>query len=137
MAPPPPPPPARFEKISLSATELFSFDNDKLPAAHPKLDDIAKLLNENSGVTNVVITGYADRLGNDNYNQKLSERRANAVKDYLVSKGVAADRLKAVGKGEANPVVECNDKNRAALIKCLEPNRRVDVEQITVERRVQ
>lgn len=135
--PPPPPPPARFEKVSLSATELFSFDNDKLPAAQPKLDDIAKLLNENSGVTNVVITGYADRLGNDNYNQKLSERRANAVKDYLVSKGVAADRLKAVGKGEANPVVECKDKNRAALIKCLEPNRRVDVEQITVERRVQ
>lgn len=137
IAPPPPVAPARFEKISLSATELFSFDNDKLNSAQPKLDEIAKLLNENSGISNVVITGHADRLGNDKYNQKLSERRANTVKDYLVSKGVAATRLTAVGKGEANPVVECKDKDRAALIKCLEPNRRVEVEQITVERRVQ
>ena len=137
IAPPPPPPPARFEKISLSATELFSFDSDKLNPNQPKLDDIANLLNANSGVTNVVITGHADRLGNDKYNQKLSERRANRVKDYLVSKGVAANRLTAVGKGESSPAVECKDKNRAALIKCLEPNRRVDVEQITVERRVQ
>lgn len=136
-APPPPPPPARFEKVSLSATELFSFDSAQLNSNQPKLDDIAQLLNANSSVTNVVITGYADRLGSDKYNQKLSERRANAVKEYLISKGVAANRLNAVGKGEANPVAECKDKNRAALIKCLEPNRRVDVEQITVERRVQ
>ncbi len=135
--PPPPPPPERFEKVSLSATELFSFDSAKLNPNQPKLDDIAKLLNANSGVTNVVITGHADRLGSDKYNQNLSERRATAVKDYLVSKGVAANRLNAVGKGESNPVVECHDKNRATLIKCLEPNRRVDVEQITVERRVQ
>lgn len=138
VAPPPAVAPApRFEKITLSATRLFGFDNDKLVAPMPKLDEVAKLLTENSGISNVVITGYADRLGNDKYNQKLSERRAIAVKDYLVSKGVAADRLTAVGKGEANPVVECNEKNRAALIKCLEPNRRVEVEQITVERRVQ
>lgn len=138
VAPPPAVAPApRFEKITLSATRLFGFDNDKLVAPMPKLDEVATLLNENSGISNVVITGYADRLGNDKYNQKLSERRAIAVKDYLVSKGVAADRLTAVGKGEANPVVECNEKNRAALIKCLEPNRRVEVEQITVERRVQ
>lgn len=135
--PPPPPPPPRFEKVSLSATELFVFDSDKLPPSQPKLDDIAKLLNDNGGINNVVISGYADRLGNPKYNQKLSERRANAVKAYLVSKGVAANRLSAVGKGIANPVVECKDKNRAALIKCLEPNRRVEVEQITVERRVQ
>jgi OmpA-OmpF porin, OOP family len=137
VAPPPPPPPARFEKVSLSATELFAFDSAKLNSNQPKLDDIANLLNANSSVTNVAISGYADRLGNDNYNQKLSERRANAVKDYLISKGVAASRLNAAGKGESNPVVECKDKNRAALIKCLEPNRRVEVEQITVERRVQ
>lgn len=116
---------------------MFSFDSDKLNPNQPKLDDIANLLNANSGINNVVITGYADRLGSDKYNQKLSERRANAVKDHLISKGVAANRLNAVGKGEANPVAECNDKNRAALIKCLEPNRRVEVEQITVERRVQ
>jgi OOP family OmpA-OmpF porin len=48
---------------------------------------------------------------------------------------VAANRLKAEGKGKANPVVQCNNKKRADLIACLEPNRRVEVEQITIERR--
>lgn len=134
---PPPPPPARFEKVTMSATELFSFDSAKLNPNQPKLDDIANVLNNNTGINDVVISGYADRLGSEKYNQKLSERRANAVKDYLVSKGVAASRLRAEGKGEANPVVECHDKKRADLIKCLEPNRRVEVEQITIERRVQ
>ncbi|MEG2964603.1 MAG: OmpA family protein, partial [Janthinobacterium sp.] len=56
---------------------------------------------------------------------------------YLVSKGVAANRLTAEGKGSTNPVVTCDNKKRADLIKCLEPNRRVEVEQITIERRVQ
>lgn len=134
---PPPPPPARFEKVTMSATELFGFDSAKLNPNQPKLDDIANVLNANSSIDNVVISGYADRLGSDKYNQKLSERRALSVKEYLVGKGVAANRLNAVGKGEANPVVECNDKKRADLIKCLEPNRRVEVEQITIERRVQ
>ena len=136
-APPPPPPPARFEKVTMSATELFAFDSAKLNPNQPKLDDIATLLNNNPSINNVVVTGYTDRIGSQKYNQKLSERRANAAKDYLVSKGVAADRLSAVGKGESNPVVECHDKKRSDLIKCLEPNRRVEVEQITVERRVQ
>nr|WP_267875677.1 OmpA family protein [Duganella radicis] len=134
---PPPPPPARFEKVTMSATELFAFDSAKLNPNQPKLDDIANVLNNNTGINDVVISGYADRLGSEKYNQKLSERRANVVKDYLVGKGVAASRLKAEGRGEANPVVECHDKKRADLIKCLEPNRRVEVEQITIERRVQ
>jgi OOP family OmpA-OmpF porin len=135
--PPPPPPPARFEKVTMSATELFGFDSAKLNPNQPKLDDIANVLNSNTGIDNVVITGYADRIGSHKYNQKLSERRASAVKDYLVAKGVAANRLNAVGRGEENPVVTCNNKKRADLIKCLEPNRRVEVEQITVERKVQ
>lgn len=134
--PPPPPPPPRFEKYTLSATELFAFDSAELRAPQPKLDEIASALAANSAVNDVVITGYTDRIGSAGYNQKLSERRANAVKNYLRAKGVSADRLKAQGKGEANPVVECTDKNRTALIKCLEPNRRVEVEQITIERRV-
>ncbi|WP_394781766.1 OmpA family protein, partial [Undibacterium sp.] len=75
--------------------------------------------------------------GSDKYNMKLSQRRAEAVKAYLVGKGIAGSRLTSQGKGESNPVVECTDKNRSALIKCLEPNRRVEVEQITIERRVQ
>ena len=84
----------------------------------------------------VTIAGYTDRLGSDEYNVELSQRRANAVKSYLVGKGVAADRLIAVGKGKVDPIVHCDNSARSALIKCLEPNRRVVIEPITVERRV-
>jgi OOP family OmpA-OmpF porin len=135
---PPPPPPARFEKVTMSATELFAFDSAKLAPAQPKLDDMAKLLNDNPTISGITITGYTDRIGSDKYNQKLSEQRANAVKSYLVGKGVGADRLTAQGKGKANPVVACDGKmKRPELIKCLEPNRRVEIEQITIERKVQ
>ena len=145
--PPPPvanPPPSaplplpapRFERYTLSATELFGFDRDKLRMPQPKLDEIATALGGHNEVNRVVIIGYADRIGSDQYNQKLSERRAMAVKNYLVSKGISGSRLDAQGRGEANPVVVCNDKIRPALIKCLEPNRRVEVEQIIIERRL-
>ena len=83
----------------------------------------------------VTITGYTDRLGSDD-NVELSQRRANAVKSYLVGKGVAADRLIAVGKGKVDPIVHCENTDRSTLIKCLEPNRRVVIEPIPVERRV-
>jgi OOP family OmpA-OmpF porin len=137
VAPPPPPAP-KFEKVTMSANELFSFDSATLAPEQPKLDDMAKLLNDDTSVNNVVITGHTDRLGSDKYNQKLSERRAEAVKAYLVSKGVDASRLTAQGKGKSQPVVQCNDKKmkRADLIKCLEPNRRVEIDQVTAERRV-
>ena len=139
-APEPAPAPApapRFEKVTLEATKLFNFDKAEIILPSPKLDEIAAALQADPSVTDVDITGYTDRLGSEKYNLKLSERRANAVRDYLVSKGVDGNRLKAYGKGEANPLVTCNQKKRAELIACLEPNRRVEVEQITVERKVQ
>ncbi|CAN5169727.1 porin OmpA [soil metagenome] len=137
VAPPPPPPPApRFEKYTLSATELFAFDSTGLRMPQPKLDEIAAALGRHGEVNEVVITGYTDRIGSSQYNQKLSERRALAVKTYLVGKGIEESRLKAQGKGEADPVVTCTDKKLPALIKCLEPNRRVEVEDITIERRL-
>lgn len=136
--PPPPPPPApRFEKYTLSATDLFSFNSVELRMPQPKLDEIASALNGDTSINNVMITGYSDRIGSPRHNMKLSERRALAVKNYLVGKGVESSRLKTEGKGEADPVVVCNNKKRAALIQCLEPNRRVKVEQITVERQIQ
>ena len=139
--PPPPvapaPPPARFEKVTLSATELFEFDSATLRMPQPRLDEIAAALTADPTITDVDVTGYADRLGSAKYNLKLSQRRANAVRDYLIGKGIEAGRLKAIGKGEADPVVTCTNKKRADLIKCLEPNRRVEVEQITIERRVE
>lgn len=135
-APPPPPPAPRMEKYTLSATELFAFDSDELSGAQPKLDEVAAALMANTAVAEVAVTGHTDRLGSDRYNQSLSERRANTVKAYLVGKGVSGNRLKAQGRGETNPLVQCSDKNLPALIKCLEPNRRVEIEQITLERRV-
>ncbi|WP_395005936.1 OmpA family protein [Undibacterium sp.] len=133
---PPPPPAPKFEKYTLSSTELFAFDSAVLASAQPKLDEIAKALKESTSISNVVISGFTDRLGSDKYNLALSEKRANAVRDYLVNSGIAASRLNAVGKGESNPVVTCTNKKRVDLIKCLEPNRRVEVEQMTFERRV-
>ena len=135
-APMPPPPPARFEKVTMSATELFEFDKAVLRSPQPKLDEIAAALQADMSITDVDVTGYTDRLGSDKYNQRLSQLRAVAVRDYLVARGIDGSRLKAVGKGESNPVVECNDKKRADLIACLAPNRRVEVEQITIEKRV-
>ncbi|WP_182987985.1 MULTISPECIES: OmpA family protein [unclassified Massilia] len=136
-APVAPPPPARFEKVTLETSKLFEFNKADVILPAPRLDEVAAALQADPSITDVDITGYTDRLGTDKYNQKLSERRANSVRDYLVSKGVDGGRLKAYGKGEANPVVTCNNKKRADLIKCLEPNRRVEIEQIVIEKRVQ
>jgi OOP family OmpA-OmpF porin len=135
--PPPPPPPAKFEKVVLSAVELFDFNSATLRMPQPKLDDIASVLVADPTITDVDINGYTDRIGSDKYNLKLSQRRADAVRDYLVSKGVDGSRLKAHGLGKANPVAECHQKKRSELIACLAPNRRVEVEQITIEKRVQ
>jgi len=144
VAPPPPPPPLavvappppRFEKFTLSATELFGFDSAELRMPQPKLDEIATELSKHGEVGSVDINGYTDHLGTAPYNQKLSEQRANSVRNYLSSKGIDPARLNAKGLGEANPVVACTEKKRATLIQCLEPNRRVEVEKITIERRV-
>lgn len=132
----PPPPAPRYERISLSATELFGFDSATLAPQQNKLDEIAAALNANQQVSHILITGYADRIGNAKYNLRLSEQRADSVKKYLSDKGVSTGRLEAQGKGEADPVVSCNDKKRSDLILCLEPNRRVEIEQFNFDRRV-
>ena len=135
VTPQPAPTPPRFERYTLSATELFAFDRSDLRMPQPKLDEIADVLSRNTQVNNVTISGYTDRLGSDKYNMGLSQRRADTVKAYLTNKGIASGRLTAVGNGKSNPVVQCTNKKRVDLIKCLEPNRRVEVEQIVIERR--
>ena len=135
-APAPAPEPV-FEKTTLSASELFAFDKAELKADQPKLDQIAAVIGRHGHTEQVLVTGYTDRLGSTKYNLTLSKKRAEAVKTYLVSKGIAAERIETVGKGKANPVAACTGvKKRAALIECLAPNRRVEVAPITITRRV-
>jgi OOP family OmpA-OmpF porin len=130
--PPPPPPPARapqVQKITLQAESLFDFDKDVLkPEGKAAIDSqvVGKLANVKLEI--VLVTGYTDRIGSDAYNQKLSERRADSVRNYLVSKGIPRDKIEAIGMGKKNPVVECGQKNMKELIACLQPNRRVEVE---------
>jgi len=133
---PAPKPAPKIERITLSATELFAFDSAKLGRSQPKLDEIAHALVSNKQIEKVTITGYTDRIGTNKYNLKLSLRRAEAVKAYLIGKGVEASRISTVGKGKADPVVQCKDKKRSALIKCLEPNRRIVIDEFTYEKRI-
>jgi OmpA-OmpF porin, OOP family len=128
----PPPPPPTFVKTTVSANELFTFDSAEVRVPHSQLDEVAKALNSEGAPQQIVISGYTDRLGSDSYNQKLSLQRAQGVKNYLVGRGVKADRLIAEGHGESNPVVNCNEKNLPDLIQCLAPNRRVEIDQFTV-----
>ena len=134
QATPPARPTPTLERYTLSAKELFGFDEATIRGRNGKLDEIAEVMKRNPAIDSVRITGYTDRIGTDAYNLKLSQRRADAVRAYLVARGVEPRRLQAIGKGKADPVVECHDKDRAALIRCLEPNRRVEVERIVVER---
>ncbi len=131
MPAPAPAPKPTANKVKLAADALFDFDKAVLkPEGKGKLD---KLAAEAGSLKLEVIlaVGHTDRLGSASYNQKLSEKRAAAVKQYLVSKGVEANRVYTEGKGEAQPVTtNCNQKSRKALIDCLQPDRRVEIEVI-------
>ena len=121
------------EKITLAADALFDFNKATLRAeGKAKLDDVAA--KSNSLVLEVVIAvGHADRIGGAAYNQKLSEKRAAAVKDYMVSKGIPANRVYTEGKGSKQPVTkagQCKGPKSAKVIACLQPDRRVDIEII-------
>ena len=100
-----PPPPPEPKKLIL---EGVNFDNDKStlrPEATATLDQAAASLKE-WGDVKVEVAGHTDWNASDKYNMALSERRANAVRDYLISKGIAADRLTAKGYGESTPVAD-------------------------------
>lgn len=115
-----------METVTISAEKLFGFDKFKLQeGSKPILDGAVAKIKANPDVEVVMVTGHTDRIGSDLYNQKLSERRANVVKDYLISQGVDSARLQTVGKGESEPVATCNGIRGKRLIECLAPNRRV------------
>ena len=132
-APEPAPAPARIlpQSINFAADALFDFNKAVLrPAGRAALDDFARQFR---GVQYeaIFVTGHTDRLGTAKYNRKLSERRAHAVRNYLVRMGVPPDRVNASGRGETQPVTQpgdCKGPRSARLIACLQPDRRVHVE---------
>ena len=122
---------AKPEKVTTASTVNFDFDRYVIrPDTRSKLDDlVGKLRKVNLEV--IIAVGHADRLGGDAYNMKLSVRRADSVKAYLVSKGIAASRVYTEGKGERQPVKDCKGSGKTKeLIACLEPNRRVETEAV-------
>ena len=116
------------EKVTFAADVLFDFDKSVIkPEGRSKLDDIsAKAKGVNLEV--VIAIGHADSIGSDAYNQRLSVRRAESVKAYLVSKGIEANRVYTEGKGEKQPVAD--NKTRDGRAK----NRRVEIEVIGTRR---
>jgi OOP family OmpA-OmpF porin len=119
------------QKINFSADALFDFDKaDLRPEGKSMLDDLTRVL-QGAKYEVILAIGHADRIGSVRYNQKLSVRRAETVKKYLVEKGIEPNRVYAEGKGKSQPLTktaDCRMKNRKALIACLQPDRRVDVE---------
>jgi OOP family OmpA-OmpF porin len=135
---PAPAPVIQSQKVTYQADALFDFDKAILkPGGKAKLDDLASKIGD-LNLEVVVATGYTDRIGSDKYNDRLSLRRAQAVKAYLVSKGIEANRIYTEGKGKRNPVTTgCNQKNHKQLVACLAPDRRVEVEVVGTSRQPQ
>ena len=128
---PKPEPPKKPAVVNLASTELFEFNKAVLTQeARSKLDnEVVAKLRDLKDVRYVIVNGHADRLGSAQYNQRLSEKRADAVRAYLVSKGVEAGKVETLGFGKTLPVKACPDqKDRKGLIACLADNRRVVVE---------
>jgi len=132
-AAPPPPAPApapavvpapTSEKVTFAADAFFDFDKSVLkPEGRAKLDDlVSKMQGLNLEV--IIAVGHTDSIGTDAYNQRLSVRRAEAVKSYLVSKGVEKNRVYTEGKGEKQPVAD--NKTAEGRAK----NRRVEIEVV-------
>ena len=116
--------------FNLNSDVTFAFGKANLkPQAQAALDGIYGEIAQINGAK-VAVAGYTDRIGSDAGNLKLSQRRADTVANYFVSKGVAADAISATGYGKANPVTgaTCDQvKGRKALIACLAPDRRVEI----------
>ena len=117
-APAAPPQPRPPERITLQASKLFAFGSARLQPPQPELDRYAQA-----------------QMGSPAANQKLSRERAESVKAYLMTQGVDPARLKTRGAGSSQPVARCDQTQRAALVACLEPDRRAEVAPITVDKR--
>jgi OOP family OmpA-OmpF porin len=120
-----------YEKVAFDANILFDSNKSSLrPAGTEKLDEfVLKIAGLES--RSVMAVGYADRMGTESSNQALSEARVNAVKAYLVTKGVADTRVRTSAWGEMRPTTynaECKDANNAKNVACMQPDRHVFIE---------
>jgi OmpA-OmpF porin, OOP family len=135
--PPPEKPKPVAEKITFAADVLFDFDRAAVkPECKSKLDDLASKV-RSVDLEVVIAIGHTDPIGSEAYNQRLSVRRAEAVKAYLVSKGLEPNRIYTEGKGEKQPVTgdRCKrmgkeHRGNKKLVECLQADRRTDIEVI-------
>ncbi|WP_313686987.1 porin OmpA [Pantoea sp.] len=134
VAPAPAPAPVvETKRFTLKSDVLFNFNKATLkPEGQQALDQLySQLSSLDPKDGSVVVLGFTDRIGSEQYNQKLSEKRAQSVVDYLVSKGIPSNKISARGMGKSNPVTgnTCDSvKGRNALIDCLAPDRRVEID---------
>ena len=115
--------------LSLMWMAVFDYDSAALsPEIRARLD--REILPKVAGMPNVrfTVSGHSDRLGTIDYNRDLSEKRADAVRAYLVERGIDAEKIEVFGYGQTLPVKSCPDAKGSTLIECLAPNRRVVVE---------
>ena len=123
-APAPAPAPAVATKVTYAADAFFDFDKSVLtPEGKAKLDDLVSKI-KGVYLEVIIAVGHTDSVGSDAYNQKLSMRRSESVKAYLVSKGVEKNRVYTEGKGEKQPVADNKTKEGRAK------NRRVEIEVV-------
>jgi OmpA-OmpF porin, OOP family len=119
------------QTVHYSGDAFFDFDESTLkPEGKTILDNLVREL---GGVTygTILVVGHTDRFGGVEYNQALSERRANAVKNYLARNEIPTDRIETVGKGKSEPVTkpgECRGPVDPKVVACLQPDRRVEIE---------
>lgn len=122
---------APLVKLQISADALFGFDKHTLNREGETLLDKLVLQIKSADAYQIILVGHTDRIGSPAYNQKLSERRAGSVRDYLTTQGILASRMTASGKGESDPLTragDCKGKLSAKVVTCLQQDRRVDVE---------
>jgi OOP family OmpA-OmpF porin len=123
--------PLPAQSMRYAADALFGFDKFSIsPNGKKVLDDASANILSLKG-EKVEVVGHTDRIGSPAYNQKLSLRRADAVRDYLATKGVPVEAMATRGVGETEPVTkpgECAKGTNAQVIACLQPDRRVDIE---------
>lgn len=123
--------PSKPSIVTLVWTEAFEFNRAALaPEVRAKIDsDVVPKLKNFADIRYINVNGHSDILGSPTYNQQLSEKRAAAVRDYLVTQGASAEKIEVYGFGKTLPVKSCREeKGRRALIECLAPNRRVQIE---------